>query len=133
MITQALQQSNDGMYDPDDQSVYATAISWLKLAIGLVPSAATLIQWSIWTAILAVWWNPHFVQVNRGFTRHLLGFTQWYSFQGLTIFFRFIFRGVVDANAQTAGSGTAKLSAHVAMALVMTVVSCLAAGSVIFY
>ncbi|KFG79669.1 hypothetical protein MANI_019029 [Metarhizium anisopliae] len=130
MITQALQQSNEGMYDPDDQSVYATAISWLKLAIGFMPSAATLIQWSIWTAILAVWWNPHFVQVNRGFTRHLLGFTQWYSFQGLTIFFRFIFRGVVDANAQTAGSGTAKLSAHVAMALVMTVIHVLAGRSI---
>ncbi|KAG8413204.1 hypothetical protein J3459_015417 [Metarhizium acridum] len=130
MMTQSLQQSNDGMYDPDDQSTYATAISWLKLAIGFLPSAATLIKWSIRTAILAVWWNPHFVQVNRGFTRHLLGFTQWYSFQGLTIFFRFIFRGVVDANAQTAGSGTAKLSAHVAMAVVMTLIYVLAGKSI---
>lgn len=122
MITQALQQSDDGMYDPDDQSLYGTAISWLKGIVARLPATNTLIQSSIWAGILAAWWNPHFVQVNRGFTRHLLGFTQWYSFQGLTIFFRFIFRGVVDVNAQTTDSGTAKLGAHVAMTAVMLVV-----------
>lgn len=127
MITQALQQSNDGMYDPDDQSIYATAVSWLKTVVGFLPAPNTLIEWSIRTGILAVWWNPHFVQVNRGFTRHLLGFTQWYSFQGLTIFFRFIFRGVVDVNTQSVESGTAKLGAHVAMAAVVVMVSCLMA------
>jgi hypothetical protein len=122
MITEALRQGTDGMYDPDDQGMYARAISWLQVVVGLLPSANTLIQSSIQTGILAAWWNPHFVQVNRGFTRHLLGFTQWYSFQGLIIFFRFIFRGLDDVNAQTGGSTNTRLGAHVAMAAVMVVV-----------
>ncbi|KHN95491.1 uncharacterized protein MAM_06548 [Metarhizium album ARSEF 1941] len=130
MATQALQQSDDGMHDPDQQSLHATGIAWLNLAVDFLPAAATLIQSSIWIAILAVWWNPHFVQVNRGFTRHLLGLTQWYSFQGLIIFFRFIFRDVVDAHAQSTDSGTAKLGAHVAMVMVTTVIYVLGGRSI---
>ncbi|OAA37632.1 hypothetical protein NOR_07009 [Metarhizium rileyi] len=130
MFTQVLQQRDDGMYDPDERSVFATAVSFLKSAVSFLPTATKLIQWSLWTGVVAIWWNPHFVQMNRGFTRHLLGFTQWYSFQGLAIFFRFIFRSVADVNAQTAESGTAKLGAHVAMAAVTTVVYVLAGRSI---
>lgn len=122
-IVQILRQRDSGMYDPDDDSLTARAMAWLEKVEECLPQANALMQWSIRASILSAWWNPHFVQVNRGFTRHLLGFTQWYSFQGLIVFFRFIFRGVVDANEQAVGSDAAKLSAHLAMASVMIMVS----------
>ncbi|KAK2592618.1 hypothetical protein QQS21_009683 [Conoideocrella luteorostrata] len=129
MITQALQLSDNGMYDPDDQSMSARVVLFLQRAAAFLPAADSLIQWSIRTGILAAWWNPHFVQVNRGFTRHLLGFTQWYSLQGVTIFFRFIFRGL-DVNSQMTQSGTARLGAHAAMAAVMIGMYVLAGRSI---
>ncbi|KAG5983312.1 hypothetical protein E4U55_000296 [Claviceps digitariae] len=130
MITHALQVSDDGMYDPDDQSTAARVLLTLKRATEALPAADTLMQWSIWTGVMAAWWNPHFVQVNRGFTRHLLGFTQWYSFQGLTVFFRLIFRGIDVRGGQAARSGTARLGAHVGMASIMAVLYVLAGRSI---
>lgn len=76
-------------------------------------------------SILSAWWNPKFVQVSRGFTRHLLGFTQWYSFQGLIVFFRFLFRRVLEMDGGRAQSRGAQLSAHMVMAIVMNLVSSL--------
>ncbi|QPG97586.1 hypothetical protein C2857_006574 [Epichloe festucae Fl1] len=129
MITQALQGSDNGLCDPDDQSTAAKVLSSLKRATEPLPAADTLMQWSMWTGVMAAWWNPHFVQVNRGFSRHLLGFTQWYSFQGLAVFFRFIFRGI-DVSGQAAQPGTARLGAHVAMAAIMIVIYTLAGRSI---
>ncbi|KAG5914015.1 hypothetical protein E4U42_000730 [Claviceps africana] len=130
MITHALQVSDNGMYDPDDQSMAAKVLLSLKRATESLPAADTLMQWSIWTGVLAAWWNPHFVQVNRGFTRHLLGFTQWYSLQGLALFFRFVFRGIDVRGGQAARSGTTRLGAHVGMASIMTVLYMLAGRSI---
>ncbi|KAG5992998.1 hypothetical protein E4U43_003608 [Claviceps pusilla] len=130
MITHALQVSDNGMYDPDDQSTAAKVLLSLKRATESLPAADTLMRWSIWTGVMAVWWNPHFVQVNRGFTRHLLGFTQWYSFQGLIVFFRFILRGIDVRGGAAVRSGTARLAAHVGMAFIMTVLYMLAGRSI---
>ncbi|KAG6040748.1 hypothetical protein E4U41_007188, partial [Claviceps citrina] len=123
-------QSDGGMRDPDDRSAAATATVLLSLrrAAESLPAAETLMRWSVRTGLAAAWWNPYFVQVNRGFTRHLVGLRQWYSFQGLILFFRLIFpRGMADVDdvggQAAARSGTAKLGAHVAMVSVMTVVS----------
>ena len=107
-LVAALELADGGMYDPDAH--WATRRRAAEFAARMPRDA--LINWSIRTGIAAVWWNPHFVQVNRGFTRHLLGFTQWYSFQGLVVFFRFIFRRVMAE----APSRNALLAAHAAMA-----------------
>ncbi|PHH62340.1 hypothetical protein CDD82_2008 [Ophiocordyceps australis] len=83
--------------------------------LAYLPATHRLASWSIAAAFASAWWNPHFVQVNRGFTRHLLGLTQWYCFQGLIIFFRLASRGLLSMNQ----SKDACLSAHLAMAVVM--------------
>ncbi|KAM0251711.1 hypothetical protein ACHAQJ_008032 [Trichoderma viride] len=120
----------DGMYDPDDQSATKQMISWLHHLRGFLPAADTLIRWSIKAGFLSAWWNPHFVQLNRGFTRHLLGFTQWYCFQGLIIFFRYIFRSVLHMQGGQAQSNGAQISAHFAMACIMGLIYSLARGSI---
>ncbi|KAG5942260.1 hypothetical protein E4U60_007402 [Claviceps pazoutovae] len=130
MITRALEAGNGVMYDPDDQGTVAKVLPSLKRATENMPAAGTLIQWSIWTGLMAAWWNPHFVQLNRGFTKHLLGFTQWYSLQGLIVFFRLIFRGMDVRGAHAPRSGHARLGAHIGMAFIMIVLYILALRSI---
>ncbi|KAL7943772.1 Ima1 N-terminal domain-containing protein [Trichoderma barbatum] len=123
-------REGNGMYDPDDQSTTKQMIAWLNRLRACLPAAETLIGWSIRAGFLSAWWNPHFVQFNRGFTRHLLGFTQWYCFQGLIIFFRYIFRSVLHMQGGQAQSAGAQLSAHFAMACIMGLIYYLARGSI---
>lgn len=122
-VTQALERPDDGMYDPDDTSSFANALSKVQDVVSWLPDADALIRLSITAAVASAWWNPHFVQFNRGFTRHLLGFTRWYSFQGLIIFFRVLFRSVLSLDGGNARSQSAQLSAHGATAAVMCFVS----------
>jgi len=121
-ITLALEHQDVGMYDPDDRSWSMLAVKGLGLAVALLPPADTLINSAIVASILSAWWNPQFVQVSRGFTRHLLGFTQWYAFQGLIVFFRVLFRRVLELDGGQAQSRNAKLSAHLVMSVVMAMV-----------
>lgn len=122
VVAQVLRHGDDGMRDPDDVGFLAGMVVGLKHATKFLPAADTLIQWSIAAALISAWWNPHFVQVNRGFTKHLLGFTQWYSFQGLIVFFRLAFRQVLDIKGGQAQSMHAQLSAHTVMAAGMVLV-----------
>ncbi|KAI5456533.1 Ima1 N-terminal domain-containing protein [Mariannaea sp. PMI_226] len=131
LVSKALKHTDEGMYDPDDQSWHLLAISGLAWVVTFLPPADTLITGAFVTSVLSVWWNPKFVQVTRGFTRHLLGFTQWYSFQGLIIFFRFMFpRILVMQGNRGEQSRAGQLSAHLAMAVFMNVIYTLARGSI---
>ncbi|POR35262.1 Integral inner nuclear membrane protein ima1 [Tolypocladium paradoxum] len=130
IVAQVLQHGDDGMYDPDKLGFLARMLVGLKHATMFLPTADTLIHWSIRAAFISAWWNPHFVQVNRGFTNHLLGFTQWYSFQGLIVFFRLAFRRVLDIKGGQAQSTHAQLSAHMVMAAGMVLIYVLAGKSI---
>ncbi|KAH6608211.1 hypothetical protein Trco_004524 [Trichoderma cornu-damae] len=129
-VSHVLDVREDGMYDPDEQSAVKQMTAWLNQLRAFLPAADTLIGWSIKTGFLSAWWNPHFVQLTRGFTRHLPRFTQWYCFQGLIIFFRYIFRSVLHMQGGQAQSAGAQLSAHFAMACIMGLIYSLARGSV---
>ncbi|PNY29101.1 Integral inner nuclear membrane protein ima1, partial [Tolypocladium capitatum] len=131
IVAQVLQPSDGGMRDPDHVGFWARLVVGLKHATTVfLPEADTLIQGSIAAAFISAWWNPHFVQVNRGFTKHLLGFTQWYSFQGLIVFFRLAFRRVLAIKGGQAQSTHAQLSAHMAMAASMALIYVLAGKSI---
>ncbi|KAJ4261694.1 hypothetical protein NW762_007132 [Fusarium torreyae] len=121
-VSFALQHQDVGMYDPDDRSWSTLAVTGLAWAAELLPPPDTLINGAVAASILSAWWNPQFVQVTRGFTRHLLGFTQWYSFQGLIVFFRFLFRRVLEMDGGQAQSRNAQLSAHLVMSVVMIMI-----------
>ncbi|KAL6357379.1 hypothetical protein LRP88_07538 [Fusarium phalaenopsidis] len=118
-LSYVLEHPDEGMYDPDDRSWPTMAVAALSWAVAFLPPADKLISGAVTASILSAWWNPQFVQVSRGFTRHLLGFTQWYSFQGLIIFFRILFRRVLEMNGGRGQSRSAQLSAHLVMAVVM--------------
>ncbi|KAF4976713.1 hypothetical protein FZEAL_6661 [Fusarium zealandicum] len=126
----ALEHQDVGMYDPDDSSWPTMATACLSWVVAFLPPGETLMGGAVMASILSAWWNPQFVQVSRGFTKHLLGFTQWYSFQGLIIFFRFLFRRVLEMNGGKAQSRSAQLSAHFVMAVVMTMIYSFAKRSI---
>ncbi|UNI24651.1 hypothetical protein JDV02_010383 [Purpureocillium takamizusanense] len=132
MVTQVLQAGDAaGMRDPDGvDSLLGQIIPWLAWIADLLPAQDVLMRWSVAAACASVWWNPHFVQVNRGFTRHLLGLTQWYSFQGLIIFFRLVFRRVEGIKGGRSQSVQAQLSIHAVMAAVMGLIYVLAGRSI---
>lgn len=46
-----------------------------------LPPPATLIYWSVAASISSSWWNPRFVQMVRGFTKHVMGLPKWYTYQ----------------------------------------------------
>lgn len=118
-IADALRKPEDGPYVPDDRRMLDLAVSCLTRAVGYLPLPEKLIRWSVTAGILCFWWNPFFVQVNRGFTRHLMGLVQWYSFQALVVFLRLVFRSVLDSGQGKSQSRNARLSAHAVMATVM--------------
>ncbi|KAF5001827.1 hypothetical protein FGRMN_802 [Fusarium graminum] len=121
-VSYALEHQDVGMYDPDDTSWQTMAVTGLSWAVTFLPPADTLINCAVVASILSAWWNPQFVQVARGFSRHLLGFTQWYSFQVLIVFFRFLFRRVLEMDGGQAKSRNAQLSAHLVMSVVMVMI-----------
>ncbi|KAM3539922.1 hypothetical protein ARSEF1564_007161 [Beauveria bassiana] len=129
-IVRALERQDNGMYDPDDSGVVVKGLAATRLALAWLPDGDALMRASIAAAILSVWWNPHFVQFSRGFTRHLLGFTRWYSFQGLIVFFRILFRSVLSMQGGAAQSQSAQLSVHLATAGIMCFIYSIASRSI---
>ena len=112
LVAGVLGQSDSGMSDPDDASIWSSALEWLKRGVSLLPEDDRLIRASITTSFASVWWNPKFVQVSRGFTKQLSGFGQWYLFQFLICLSRYFLRGL-DLSPHTR---TAQLWAHLAVA-----------------
>lgn len=58
--------------------------------LGWIPEAKSLLRWSFTVSLLSCWWNPRFVQTIRGFTKHLVGILNWYLYQVMVLFVRFL-------------------------------------------
>ncbi|KAK9414600.1 putative Ima1 N-terminal domain-containing protein [Seiridium unicorne] len=57
-------------------------------ALNVLPQSDRFIKWAVNTSLLAAAWNPRFKQTIRGFTAHILGFRQWYTYQLVIILIR---------------------------------------------
>lgn len=64
------------------------------------PSAG-LARWGLILTAASLWWNPKFKEGIRGYDRHITGFREWYTYQGLLLTARALFWFI---------SGTATLS-----------------------
>ncbi|KUI63272.1 Integral inner nuclear membrane protein ima1 [Cytospora mali] len=66
--------------------------SWIMLiarTFGLLsaylPAPYQIVRWSFWTSFLSFWWNPKWVETWRGFSKHLVGFSNYYRLQALVL------------------------------------------------
>ncbi|KAK1573427.1 Ima1 N-terminal domain-containing protein [Colletotrichum navitas] len=116
------------MRDPDAESTIAQRLS-IALTL-LLPSPERLIHWSLWANVVSVWWNPKFVQVFRGFSRHIIGLSHWYTFQGLILFTRFLAMRMTELKGGRAAKDSAQMSLHGLMAALMLTIYVLAQRSV---
>ena len=114
MATKLRSESEAGMVDPDASNMGTMAQSVAQISDWL-PGAETLLRGSISMSVVSLWWNPRFVQVSRGFSRHLLGFRQWYCFQGLTVCFRFFCRRFAYHDEPLSGKLSSVMMPHVMM------------------
>ncbi|KAI0873667.1 hypothetical protein GGS24DRAFT_462542 [Hypoxylon argillaceum] len=72
--------------------------NWIPVALGafhrmsakMLPQSDWIMKWAILIGMCSFPWNPRFKQSIRGFTAHILGFRQWYTYQLLIIIVRFI-------------------------------------------
>lgn len=108
--------SASGMSDPDDETA---GFAWTQFIVDILPTQEWLVQKSLYATVPACLWNPHVVQVVRGFSKHLIGLTQWYSYQAIIFAIRFCFRYLPDfLQAEGPQSRQALLSAHLAIGCV---------------
>ncbi|WQF82259.1 Putative integral inner nuclear membrane protein ima1 [Colletotrichum destructivum] len=122
-------QTDEGpMRDPDAEVTIAQKLS-LALTL-LLPKPEVLISCSLWANAVSVWWNPKFVQVFRGFSRHILGLSHWYTFQGLILFTRFLAMRMTELKGGRAAEESAQISLHGLMAVLMLAIYILAQRSV---
>ncbi|KAF9871217.1 hypothetical protein CkaCkLH20_11386 [Colletotrichum karsti] len=121
-------QDEGPLRDPDAETTW---LERLSLALTLVlPRPERLINWSLWANGLSLWWNPKFAQVFRGFSRHILGLGQWYTFQGLIVFTRFLAMKMAEMKGGRSAEESTQMSLHGLLALLMMAIYILAQRSV---
>ncbi|KAM7192847.1 Ima1 N-terminal domain containing protein [Naviculisporaceae sp. PSN 640] len=106
------------------------AVMFCQSLAAYLPTPDTLIKWSFVTAILSCWWNPQFVQIFRGFTKHISGVSKWYSFQFMGV----ILRGLMFKSSHIFTPDVALLdkqaSGHLAILAFTTLISVLGTRSI---
>ncbi|KAK3387503.1 Ima1 N-terminal domain-containing protein [Podospora didyma] len=66
-------------------SLHIILLNTSRAILAYLPSEEWLRRLSMYASIGCVWWNPRWVQVYRGFTKHIRGLSKWYIFQFMAI------------------------------------------------
>jgi hypothetical protein len=104
---------------------------WIPVALGafhrmttsMLPYTDRLMQWAINIGMCSFPWNPRFKQTIRGFTAHILGFRQWYTYQLLILLVRFVALSIAQYSKSRSLPASTQLGAQLVMLLFMIYVS----------
>ncbi|KAL8386282.1 hypothetical protein RB599_007917 [Gaeumannomyces hyphopodioides] len=96
----------------------------------VLPGPERLMKWSITITAASIWWNPFLVQTVRGFTKHLLGFSTWYTYQVIIMLLRILALGIPNISAQEASEVPTQLAAHTFMLGFVFFISRLSLGAI---
>lgn len=107
--------------------------TWMALAVRILRRVAVdsfhdsdrLLSWAINLGLCSFPWNPRFKQSIRGFTLHILGFKQWYSYQLLTLLVRLVCLSITQYAETQNITASAQLGAQIFIAVFMAYVSIL--------
>ncbi|KAI1269346.1 hypothetical protein F5Y18DRAFT_369552 [Xylariaceae sp. FL1019] len=106
-----------------EDSWLATAWSMLRQAVAsALPYTDRLMQWAINLGLCAFPWNPRFKQSIRGFTAHILGFRQWYTYQLFIVLMRLICLSIAQYSKSQGLPIGAQLGAQLFIPLLMVYV-----------
>lgn len=101
----------------DEDTVLRRFLQILGAVFGTPPSPDKIIRWSFMATVASCWWNPKFVQSIRGFTRPIIGLSNWYTYQAMLLFLRMLFPQLVGQSSRQASQLSTQLGAHAFMAL----------------
>ena len=111
LTLELLSKPSNGLSDPDESGYLVSVLTWAQSAASYLPPDDFLLRASISLSVASVWWNSNFLQVKRGFSKHLSGFRLWYLYQVLLCAGRFAI-STLNMNH----SRSAQMSAHLTMA-----------------
>ncbi|KAH8821226.1 Ima1 N-terminal domain-containing protein [Xylogone sp. PMI_703] len=74
-----------------------------------------LVRSSLLCSICAIWWNPMFKQMNKGFVNHVKGFDDWYKYQSILLIARAMFFWLMGTGIFIDASSNESVGAHAFM------------------
>ncbi|KAI0407810.1 hypothetical protein F4802DRAFT_551339 [Xylaria palmicola] len=100
---------------------------WIPVVLGAVhrmsalmlPYSDRLMHLALHFGIWSFPWNPRFKQFIRGFTPHIIGFKQWYTYQVLVLLVRFVAVFIAQFSKSYRLPATTQLSAQFVISLFM--------------
>ncbi|KAI1433450.1 hypothetical protein GGR50DRAFT_668632 [Xylaria sp. CBS 124048] len=103
---------------PTDRRWIPAALSAIyRMSVVILPYADWLMQWAVNLGVCSFPWNPRFKQSIRGFTAHILGFRQWYTYQFLALLVRFVAVSLAQYSKSQGLPENAELGAQLIMTL----------------
>ncbi|KAI1084017.1 Ima1 N-terminal domain-containing protein [Whalleya microplaca] len=87
-----------------------------------LPHVDRSMQWAINLGMCSFPWNPRFKQTIRGFTAHILGFRQWYTYQLLILLIRFVCLSMAQYGASKGLPPATQFGAQLVIAALMVYV-----------
>ncbi|KAK1836132.1 Ima1 N-terminal domain-containing protein [Podospora conica] len=94
--------------------------------LAILPAPEQSLKWSVFATVLGAWWNPRFIQVYRGFTKHITGISKWYMFQVIALAMRLGLQTVPSVLTPDASQHNKQLSFHLFTGALSILVSILA-------
>ena len=101
-----------------DKAWVARAFWVLDRLLGQLSNPRWLVWFSIAASASSLWWNPRFVQMYRGFTKHIQGLPLWYVYQSIALFIRLLYTWVLDTDTPDIAQRDGYAAMHV-MGLVL--------------
>lgn len=95
----------------------------LRTFLIVLPSIDRLRTWSLTATALSVWWNPRFTQTVRGFTKHLIGLSTWYTYQFMLLVVKMAYFKISGLHESQEARVETHLAAHGFMATFILMVS----------
>ena len=108
---------------PDSHGLAVALGRFHQMNASILPYSDRLMRWAISLSMCSFPWNPRFKQSIRGFTAHILGFRQWYSYQLLALLVRLVAFSITQYSRSHGLSSSAQLSAQFVIPLLMIQVS----------
>jgi hypothetical protein len=91
----------------------------IEVALQRLPSTSRVIRASVNMSLASFLWNSKFKQTIRGFTAHILGIRQWYTYQLVLILIRCVCLFISQYTETKVVPATTQLGAHTGIAVLM--------------